>query len=189
MKNLRNIIILIVFLIIIVFNVVLLKVNLSKVNTSQEYLEYIKSEQVPNGIESPKFIGKTFSQYSGDVKAIAVSKACYIFTTEILPQYRKECTTEKNTTKYYNKHAGDIFILTGIQTQDEFNKLIEKVKNFNENLLFESYRFDLNDVFISNDYIIVKLYIKYKNCDEFTISVKIYNEDYTDRTSICFSAN
>lgn len=188
MKNLKNIIIILIFLVIIAFNVILLKINISQINTVQYDLEYINSDEVPEGIESPKFIGKTFSQYSGNVKAISVSKACYMFATEILPEYRKACA-EEDITRYYNKHAGNIFILTGIQTQDDFSSLIEEIKKLDEDLIFESYRFDFNNISINNDYIIAKLYIKYKSCDEVMVNVKIYNQVYADRTSICFSSN
>ncbi|MBO5005335.1 MAG: hypothetical protein J6D03_08930 [Clostridia bacterium] len=188
MKNLKDIIIILIFLVIIVFNVILLNINLGQINTIQHDLEYINSDEVPEGIESPKFIGKTFSQYSGNVKAISVSKACYMFATNILPEYRKECAKE-DIIEYYNKHAGDIFILTGIQTQEDFCRLIKEIKKLNENLIFESYRFDFNNISINNDYIIAKLYIKYKNCDEVMVNVKIYNQVYNDRTSICFYTN
>lgn len=189
MKNLKKIIIILVFLVITVFNVILLNINISQINTVQHDLEYINSDEVPEGIESPKFIGKTFSQYSGNIKAISISKACYMFATKILPEYRNECAKEEYITEYYNKHAGNIFILTGIQNQEDFRRLIVEIKKLNKNLIFESYRFDLNNISINNDYIIAKLYIKYENCDEVMVNVKIYNQVYNDRTSICFYAD
>lgn len=189
MKNFKNIIIVLVFLIVSLLNVILLIINISNINKTEQTLQYIASDEVSKGIESPKFIGKTLSQYSGDVKAISISKACYIFATEILPRYKKECTNNKTMDNFYDSHAGDIFILTGIENKEDFSNLIDKTKNLDENLIFENYRFDLSKTSIDDNSITAILYIKYKYCDEIMINVKIYNNVYNDRSSICFSAN
>lgn len=187
MKNLKNIVIILSFLVIILINVILLTLNISNRNTSQQILHYITSSEVIEGTKSPKFIGQILSKYSGNVESIYITKACYIFANEILPEYRKKCNTEKNIASYYSKHSGDIFILTGIKNREDFVRLIDEVTNLNENLIFESYRFDFKNVTIREDYIVTRLYIKYKDCNEIVVNVKIYNKNYTDRSSICFS--
>lgn len=187
MKNLKNIVIILSFLVVILINVILLILNISSRNTSWQILHSITSSEVIEGTKSPKFIGQILSKYSGDVESIYIAKACYIFANKILPEYRKECNTEKNITSYYNKHSGDIFILTGIKNREDFARLIDEVINLNENLIFESYKFDFKNVTIREEYIATKLYINYKDCNEIAVNVKIYNKNYTDRTSICFN--
>lgn len=188
MKIIKRIFIIFIFLILILVNIIW-SINISNSKSGEEYLKFIQSNESIDDSQSPKYIGHIMNKYEGGVTRTYMSKACYLFTTVFLPQYHKDCKDGNNIEKYYKKYAGEIFILTGIESQEQFEDLINKTKDLKDDLELEEYKFDFKNVKIEEEYVSVKLFIKYKECDEIFVNVKIINKVFKDVTSVRFLAN
>lgn len=181
--NPKKIILILLILIIVFLSLILVRLN---VRTVGENFEYIYSDEMDKNTFSPEMIHLVIAAYEGDENPKAITKATYNLIVNLIPEYVKKCVDESQTQKYYEKNKDTIYLLLGIDNQEEFNKLIKEVNKLSGDLEFESAKFDRETIEKNTNNLTVVLKIKYVNQEEISINVKIDNRTSSTRPTIKF---
>jgi hypothetical protein len=156
-------------------------------NSSEKKLEYINSDDIDESVISPDMIHVVISKYEGELNAKAISKSTYYFVTELIPKYKENCTDEETATKYYNKHQDDIINEIALKSEKSFLNIVNKINTLQGDLELESYKFKMDEIENTSDSTIARLYVKYKDNEEISFKVTIYNRQYSNQSSIKYT--
>lgn len=180
-------------LLIVLIIVISVIYSLSTANLRQarKQLKYIVSEEW-NNEKYPTGMPELIRNYSGQLKAQNIGKSINYVATKVIPNYNEKLknVNEKEISKYFEKNSKIIETDIGIEKLQDFKNLINEInqKSTVQNLEFESYYIDENSINKSNKMTEANLYIKYKNCKEIEIQLKIYNDKSNIVSSIDYLA-
>lgn len=178
--NRKKVTLLIVLLILlIVALIILMKFLHSKddVTLSENMLAYINSEEwknetYPTGM--PAFV----RSYKGKQTAQNIGKSIYYVATEFIPKYNKELKgADKDEIKEYFKENEEMIRLNfGLSYQGEFTNLMNEILKLNtDNLELEEFSIDVNTIRVLEESTRATLHIKYKNCEEIEVGIRVLN--------------
>lgn len=171
--------------------------------TDKSSLEYERNyEQTMKPIESNDIMhyGEKYPDgaaplgraYKGDLKITNIGKSMYYVVAEFLPeQYEKLRKKDgKKLEKYYEKNSELIEVALGIENKKKFIELIKVLKELNVDILeFESFYIDIDSIKNASTYTSAVLNVKYKNCEEISINMRINNKKHVDISSIIYTIN
>lgn len=180
----KKILLLIIIIVVVVLIALIMLLDTTKSHINN--LEYINSDEMNEGTFSPEKIHVLLQIYKGDLNPKAISKSTYYFTQSLVPEYYKKCKTEFSAKRYYFNNKKNIFIDTGINSEEDFLKLNSEIQKLSGELIFESSRFGIDEMKKKSDGVETYLYIKYKNNDEIKIKVIIYNTVLEDCSTVIF---
>lgn len=181
--NLKKLIIIMLILLTVLLTLMILRL---KARTYKETFNYIYSEDMDEGTFSPEMIHLVIAAYEGDENPKAITKATYNFITNLIPKYLNECVRENNIESYFENNKEQIYLLTGINNKDDFNKLIQEIKKLSGDLQFEYAQFDRETIKKNNNNLTVELKIKYLNQEEISVNLKINNKVNSSNPTIKF---
>lgn len=118
-------------------------------------------------------VSEVFSIYKGDMDSIILDKSAYNFANFLIPEYYKI----ENVNEYYEKNKKIIEKFTRISTFEEFNKLVQKIKELKgDNLVLEKYMICENSTKDKINAITTVLAVQYKNNDKILFELEITND-------------
>lgn len=181
--NPKKIIVIFLILIIILISLLLL---MQKVKETEQKFEYIYSDSMNDGTFSPKMIHLVIAAYEGDVNPKAITKATYNFITDLIPKYINIDNDESEIQKYFERNKEAIYLLVGIDNQDDFKNLMQEINKLSYNSEFEKAEFDRETIKKNINNLTVTLKIKYANQEEISINMRINNSVSSSKPAIKF---
>lgn len=191
-KNLKILLILILFLIVIFIILLSISNKINPLKNANGRLAYILEDETweKYGEIYPDGSALLKRTYFGDLTIFSIGKSMYYVATDFLPYEHKILKNKNNKTfsKYYNKNSELLKIALGIENEKQFLEISDLLKSLNTNeLKFESFYIDKNSIKAASTYTTANLIIKYKDCEEITLNMKINNRKYKDMSSITYT--
>lgn len=169
--------------------VAVLWISLRKDSTT-ERVEYINNNEWNQEVY-PEGMPKLVRAYQGKLTAQNMGKSIYYFTTDTIPKYYSKLKNANDSEifSYYNANSRLILIETGINDQQDFKELIASIQVLNsDELTFDSFRIDKDNIEAFGKYTETTLYITYQKNVEIGFNVKIYNTQQKEASSLVYTA-
>lgn len=174
-KIIRLIILLLIILIILLTIFLYIKVKNRPTEIEQKF-QYINSDEW-NGELYPEGMPKLFRSYSGNLTCQNIGKSFNYVVNDVIPNYSKMLKDHDETyiKTYFDENKEDIAMDVGIKNSEDFYNFIEKIKESIkiDDVEFESFYIDTDSIKQQSNITKTKLCIKYKNCDQLDINIKI----------------
>lgn len=173
MKNKKRIIIITLILIFIVSIILIILLKKDKKEEAPMISGTEFYGESKNTLEDyyPKGLFNLTKKYNGNQSNVEIQER----TSDFIKFVQK--LNEKEDDSYFNENRNELRKF-GIITQEQFNEITNKIKSLNqEELIYESSRFDTENIEKEEGYLKVKIYIKFENCDEIEFIEKIQEEN------------
>lgn len=169
-----------VLLIILIFMIIILK-YISNKNDQSDLI--FAEEEYEEDEEYPYNAYKLLMKYNGECSKKEIAKSFARFSKKKLPEYYKNLKnmSDDEIEKYFDDNFEEIYSVAGIEYSEDFNEIIKKLRLLNQDeLKFESFRIDDENISEEIDGVSGILYITYENASELGFNIKIYNniQDY-----------
>ena len=152
MSNKKKVILLAIFLLIIlicILSVLLYIKSKDELTISEQKLKYIYSDEW-NGEVYPEGMPNLFRNYSGNLTCQNIGKSFDYVVNVVIPKYAKEFRNfDENEINTYFKTNKDIIALeVGIKNNEDFNKLVSKIKTSikKDEIEFESFYIEADSI-------------------------------------------
>ncbi len=190
MSNKKKVILLAIFLLIIlicILSVLLYIKSKDELTISEQKLKYINSDEW-NGELYPEGMPNLFRNYSGNLTCQNIGKSFDYVVNVVIPKYAKEFRNfDENEINTYFKTNKDIIALeVGIKNNEDFNKLVSKIKTSikKDEIEFESFYIEADSIKQRSNVTRTNLCIKYTNCDELVLNVKINGNKISNLSAV-----
>lgn len=180
-NKLKKVLIFLLIIIIIISIISLLKnlyINsklenerIEDLKAAAEYTkEYLKDRVIPQHIYD-------FSlEYSGEVDRNEIYEQLYKIS-RFLPDICSDLKNNNNVNEYYSKYSNDIKNYLGIQSSEEFSKLVDYLnKNDISKSNFEYCRYHTGSLVKNQTYSNIEMDFKYENHEEITLKIGVLNK-------------
>lgn len=176
-----------IILLIILLGIMAYYVLADKNYNARKEMIYINSEKW-NGETYPDGMPNLYRNYSGSLTCQNIGKSFYYVVNEVIPQYISECKNynEDELKHYFEKNSENIALSVGITKYDDFRAFINKLKEVikTEDIKFESFYIDDDTVKKASNVTRANLCIKYENCNELVLFIKINGSKKTNSSAI-----
>lgn len=189
-KKFVGIAIILLFILVLLTIVLLYFYCKDEKNVVKKQFEYINSEEW-NGELYPDGMPALYRSYSGSLTCQNIGKSFYYVTNTIIPQFAKEFKnyTETEILEYFENNKESIAISIGIRDSKEFYELINKIQEIvnTDDIQFEKFYIDLESIEKRSSITNANLCIKYKNCDELILNIRINGTKTTNVSSVKYN--
>lgn len=185
-KSFIKILIFLMFLLVIFISVALY-FYINQNDSPQKQIEYINGSEW-NGELYPDGMPNLYRNYSGSLTCQNIGKSFYYVTNTVIPKYVKECKnySKSDIEKYFEENKEDIALDIGIRKSEEFCNLINKINESikKDEIEFEKFYIDAESVEKKSGKTKANLCIKYKECDELILNIKINSSKVSNVSSV-----
>lgn len=154
---------------------------------AKKQLEYINSDKW-NGELYPEGMPNLFRNYSGALTCQNIGKSFYYVTNTVIPNYAIELKqlNDLELEEYFNQNKNTIALDVGIRKKEEFLKFINKIKEIvkTDQIEFEEFYIDDSTVKKQSGVTKANLCIKYKNCEELVVNIRINNNKISNISAV-----
>jgi hypothetical protein len=190
MSNKNKIILSAIFLLIVlicILSVLIYIYTTDKLTISEQKLKYINSDEW-NGELYPEGMPNLFRNYSGNLTCQNIGKSFDYVVNVVVPKYAKEFrnSDENEINTYFETNKDVIALEVGIKNNEDFNKLVSKIKASikKDEIEFESFYVDADSIKQYSNITRTNLYIKYKECEELVLNVKINGNKISNSSAV-----
>lgn len=147
-------------------------------NHIMQELKY-KGETVDESVMTPEKSYSFFAQYTGKITTVDAYNAFYNMAGKLIPEYYKNIKnyTQEQINEYYNVNKDSIIESLGIYNQQDFTKLINKIKKLNgDSIKLQNYKFASSTIQSNKDTTSADLIIQYEGNNELILNVTLLEE-------------
>lgn len=185
-RKIKTCLLLLMILVVILIIAIIYIYKNDSNNEEISKLRYIYNQEWNDEV-FPKGMPEFIRNYEGELTAQNIGKSIYYVITDSIPMYNKTLSdkSDEQLKEYFQNNKVGISVDFGIENELDFIRLIKEIeKIYSEEFELEKFYIDESSIIPTLTNTTADLYIKYKDCEEVKLKIKVSSDKNNNMSSI-----